>query len=167
MPIPGMTPQMMAMLALQNPELLASALAARGARPEQLQGGTGIEALIGGGGAPAGGGLPLAPGPTSGMSPTQMVNPIAPAGGTSPVAVPQPAMPAPAAATNPPPALGDILAGVGPSAGGGGAGQMRAPGIAPMGQTMAQPNILALMQYLAQGGAAPGGMPSLGALLGR
>lgn len=153
-----LTPQMLAMLALKNPELLATMLAAKGVKPEQLQ-------------------MAQAPTPAAPTPQTQGGQQMAtaPVGGPIPMPVPgqafpgtMPAAPAAAPTAQPQLALGDILAGVKtPSV----ATQPRPGAVAPQMANF-NPNTLALLQWLAQNGAggtmsAPTIPPSLGQLLGR
>lgn len=163
----AMTPQMLAQLALKNPELLASLMAAKGVHPSQLQMAQ----------APSGpplGALPTAPSPSPqpqgaqpmAVAPTGGPIPMPQAGQMFPGTMPQ----APVQAGQPQLALGDILAGVKAP----GITTQPRPGSAGQQQTAnLNPNVLALMQWLAQNGAADGGVsspsvtPSLGQLLGR
>lgn len=178
----AMTPQMLAQLALKNPELLATMLAAKGIRPNQLQ--------LAQAQPPPGsdqlnvGQPPVSPEVMARPAGTSITAPqgaqpmaVAPVGGPIPMPSPGQTFPgtmpqaagAPAAG-QPQLALGDILAGVKtPTA----ATQQR-PGSAGQQQTAnLNPNVLALMQWLAQNGAAGQGVaspavtPSLGQLLGR
>lgn len=166
----AMTPQMLAQLALKNPELLASLLAARGVQPSQVLGGQGTTALAGNVGndlLKPQGGQPMAtmPGPTTGPAATLLQGGAPPgvpnaqqiAGLSGGAGAPQPQIP-----------LGDILAGVRPPA----ITTAPRPGGAAPQQAGFNPNVLALMQWLAQNGAggqggAPTVAPSLGQLLGR
>lgn len=154
----ALTPQMLATLALKNPELLASMLAAKGVHPSQMQ----MAQAPGGATPQPQGGQQMAVAPVGG--PIPMPTP----GQTFPGTMP-PTAGAPAAG-QPQLALGDILAGVKTPA----AATQPRPGSAGQQQTASlNPNVLALMQWLAQNGAAGQGVaspavtPSLGQLLGR
>lgn len=138
---------MLASMALTNPDKLAMMAAAKGIQP------------------PEGGALPMAPGPSSGMSPTQMINPSAAPmaeGGQTSVAVPQPEVAAPP--VDPMAAISGLGALAPPSAGGGGGsgGNPPAPFI-PGALASQMPQIMAML--MAGGG---GQIPGIGAqILGR
>lgn len=155
MATPQMTPEVMVNLALTNPELLASLLAAKGAHPSQLQGGIGTEQLMGGGQA-------MMPGPTTGPAATTLV------GGAPPGAPSVPQLQALQGGGMPQIPLGDILAGVQTPQ----ASQRPYPGaVGPQQGSIPPMNLLALMQWMAQGGGGGGGAgatvvpPTLGQIM--